>query len=64
MDAVQGSDLLQLIDPALSVPIHHSDYAVFKSPLSDFEREVARRGLADRVRVVAPGGTVRLAGDQ
>jgi hypothetical protein len=36
------------------------DYAAFKSPLSDFEHEVRRRGLLDNVRIVERGSTVPL----
>lgn len=60
MDAVQGADLLDLVRPRTAVPIHHSDYGVFKSPLSDFEAEVTRRGLGGSLRVVAPGETATL----
>lgn len=60
MDGMQGADLVELIRPAMTVPVHHSDYGVFRSPLSDFEAAAARRGFADRVRVVAPGSSVPL----
>ena len=61
MDATQGADLLQLVDPTVAVPVHHDDYPVFTSPLADFRAEVDRRGLLDRVRFVERGGTVPLA---
>jgi len=60
MDGRQGADLMQLIGPRLTVPIHYGEYGVMKSPLSDFEREVADRGLAARVQVVGRGETVPL----
>ena len=60
MDAGQGADLLELVRPTTAIPMHHSDYGVFKSPLSDFEHEVARRGLDGMLRVVAPGETATL----
>ncbi|GIJ45142.1 hypothetical protein Val02_20280 [Virgisporangium aliadipatigenens] len=60
MDGRQGADLTALLRPALTVPVHYDDYPVFRSPLSDYLTEVARRGLADRVRVVRRGDTVSL----
>jgi L-ascorbate metabolism protein UlaG (beta-lactamase superfamily) len=60
MDARQGADLTELLRPSVTVPVHHDDYTVFRSPLSDYLTEVARRGLADRVRTVGRGDTVSL----
>ena len=60
MDAVQGTDLMQLLNPGMTIPIHFDDYPVFTSPLSDFRSETARRGLIDRVRFVVRGDTVTL----
>lgn len=60
LDGRTGADLVQLVDPAVVVPVHHDDYAVFKSPLSEFTAVMAARGLADRVRSVARGETVPL----
>lgn len=61
MDGRQGADLLDLVRPAWTVPIHVDDYTVFRSPLSDFEAELARRGGAHRMTVVRRGDTVGLA---
>jgi len=60
MDARQGADCLELIDPGMAVPVHFDDYALFTSPLSDFRAEVTRRGLAGRVTFVDRGDTVTL----
>ena len=60
MDARQGADLLELLSPSRGVPVHHGDYTVFKSPLSDFRAEVDRRGLHDRVTYVRPGQVIDL----
>lgn len=60
MDGRQGADWLQTIACPTAVPIHYDDYTVQKSPLSDFQREVERRGMADRVRIVVRGQTVSL----
>lgn len=60
MDGKQGVELMQIVDPALAVPIHYDDYTVFKSPLSDFRREVEAAGLTDRVQYIARGQRLRL----
>ena len=57
MDARQGVETMRIIDPKLAIPIHYNDYTVFKSPLSDFKREVAAAGLEDRVRYLVHGDT-------
>jgi len=62
MDGVQGADLLDLVRPAAAVPVHVDDYGVFKSPLSDFRAEVARRGGGSVVRYVARGETAVFGG--
>lgn len=49
MDAKQGLQLIQLIKPDLTIPIHYDDYDVFASPLDDFKAEIEKAGLADRV---------------
>ena len=59
MDGRQGADLLELVHPARTVPIHYDDYGVFRSPLSDFLAEAERRGLSG-VRPVRRGETVPL----
>ena len=60
MDAAQGVELLQLLEPGLAVPIHYDDYEAFKSPLEDFVQAVADAGLAARVRYVARGEVLGL----
>jgi L-ascorbate metabolism protein UlaG (beta-lactamase superfamily) len=60
MDAEQGADLVELLKPPVTVPIHNDDYTVFKSPLSRFLDVAARRGLATEVRTVERGGTIPL----
>ncbi|TQM03157.1 MBL fold metallo-hydrolase [Pseudonocardia kunmingensis] len=61
MDGRQGADLVEMIGPAVVVPVHHDDYAVFRSPLEDFVAELRRRGQDERLRPVARGDTVTLA---
>ncbi len=60
LDGAAGADLVQLVDPAVVVPVHVDDYPVFRSPLSAFTDAMAVRGLADRVRTVTRGQTVDL----
>jgi L-ascorbate metabolism protein UlaG (beta-lactamase superfamily) len=62
MDAEQGVEALQIIRPALAIPIHYDDYDVFKSPLSDFQHAVEAAGLGDRVRYLNRGETFALDG--
>ena len=59
MDAKEGADLLEIVRPRTTVPIHNDDYGVFTSPLSAFVAEVERRGLPG-VRPVARGETLSL----
>ena len=60
MDAVQGADLMQLLIPTMTIPVHFDDYPSFRSPLADFRAEVTRRGFLDQVRFVERGDTVAL----
>lgn len=61
MDAEQGADLVDLLAPGVTVPVHHDDYTVFRSPLSDFVAAWERRGLPGQLRTVARGERVGLA---
>lgn len=61
MDGAQGADLVDLLEPRVTVPVHHDDYRVFRSPLSDFLARCAQRGLRTQVRTVERGQTVSLA---
>ena len=49
MDAKQGVQLMQLINPDVTIPIHYDDYDVFLSPLDDFRKAVLEAGLSDKV---------------
>jgi L-ascorbate metabolism protein UlaG (beta-lactamase superfamily) len=60
MDAQQGADLVELLRPPVTVPVHYDDYTVFRSPLGDFVAEVAARGTPGAVRAVGRGQTVSL----
>ncbi|KAF2015698.1 hypothetical protein BU24DRAFT_422007 [Aaosphaeria arxii CBS 175.79] len=49
MDANQGIQLMELVDPDLTVPIHYDDYDVFMSPLEDFKKAVEEAGWTEKV---------------
>lgn len=57
MDAKQGVEVMQLVKPRLSIPIHYDDYDVFKSPLSDFQQAVKDAGLEKQVHYLSHGDT-------
>lgn len=61
MDAKQGVQLMQLMNPDITIPIHYDDYNVFNSPLSDFQAQVQRAGLKDRVVYLDRGEAYRFA---
>jgi L-ascorbate metabolism protein UlaG (beta-lactamase superfamily) len=60
MDGRQGADLLELLKPPVTVPIHYDDYDRFKSPLGDFVAAVAARRLPGELRTVHRGDTISL----
>lgn len=49
MDAAQGIQLMSLINPEVTIPIHYDDYDVFLSPLEGFKKAVTEAGWDDRV---------------
>jgi L-ascorbate metabolism protein UlaG (beta-lactamase superfamily) len=61
LDAEQGADVVELIRPALTVPVHYDDYGVFRSPLSHFQYTMGTRRLDASLRVVLRGQTIPLA---
>jgi len=58
MDAAQGVDFLRRIRPRQAIPVHHSDYPFFRSPLSQFLLQA--RGAVPGVEVRVAEGGVRL----
>jgi L-ascorbate metabolism protein UlaG (beta-lactamase superfamily) len=60
MDARQGADLVEMLRPPLTVPIHYDDYGRFASPLGDFVGEVQRRRLPGELRIAHRGQTISL----
>ena len=61
MDAAQGVEMMKIVNPATAIPVHYNDYDVFKSPLSDFQREVEAAGLTSRVHYLSHGDTYTFA---
>ncbi|EXJ84502.1 hypothetical protein A1O3_05171 [Capronia epimyces CBS 606.96] len=59
MDAKQGVQLVQLVRPDLTVPIHYDDYDVFLSPLADFKAEMSKAGLGDKAVYLDRGDEFR-----
>jgi L-ascorbate metabolism protein UlaG (beta-lactamase superfamily) len=55
MDGPRGVDLLDLVRPRTAFPVHHDDYGIFHSPLSEFATEVRRRAPATTVRYLERG---------
>jgi L-ascorbate metabolism protein UlaG (beta-lactamase superfamily) len=55
MDAQQGVQALQLVQPRRAIPVHHDDYPVFKSSLQEFLAAARAAGLQDKVQVLRPG---------
>jgi L-ascorbate metabolism protein UlaG (beta-lactamase superfamily) len=60
MDGRQGADLVDLIRPRLTVPIHYDDYRAFRSPLGQFLDATRQRGLLPGIRPIMRGETVTL----
>jgi L-ascorbate metabolism protein UlaG (beta-lactamase superfamily) len=63
LDDVQGVDLLERVGPREVVPVHHADYGVFRSPLSDFLARAGEAGWGPAVTMVEPGRTVSLVSE-
>lgn len=61
MDAKQGVQLMRLVDPDVTVPIHFDDYDVFLSPLEDFKKEVQAAGFGERVVYLDRGEEYKFA---
>ena len=60
MDGEQGVDFLRRARPRTAVPVHHDDYRVFRSPLSDLLGRLDSAGLDTEVRPVDRGQTIAL----
>jgi len=60
MDARQGADVVQMLEPGVTVPVHYDDYTVFRSSLGHFVDEWRLRRLPGELRVVQRGETASL----
>ncbi|GIJ24099.1 MBL fold metallo-hydrolase [Micromonospora lutea] len=60
MNDRQGVELMRLIRPGVTVPIHYDDYRVFRSPLKDFLDLAAAQGLRSAIQTIRRGDTQRL----
>jgi L-ascorbate metabolism protein UlaG (beta-lactamase superfamily) len=61
MDDRQGAELVELIRPTLTVPIHFDDYPVFRSPLRDFLATAQNRRSPYRIHPILRGETYAFA---
>lgn len=59
MDDRQGTELTNLIKPAITIPVHYDDYSVFTSPLADFLRRTRDSGVT-AVHPIVRGDTLPL----
>jgi L-ascorbate metabolism protein UlaG (beta-lactamase superfamily) len=55
MDAKEGINMFNLINPKKAIPIHYNDFDVFKSSLDDFKKEVKENGLEERIHYLSHG---------
>jgi len=60
MDGAMGVDFVERCQPSVVVPVHHDDYRVFRSPLSDFVDRAHAKGLAATLRTPRRGDIVSL----
>lgn len=60
MDGRQGVQLMRLVRPSVTIPIHFHDYRVYRAPLADFQQAVRAAGLERGVRYIGHGQTLRL----
>lgn len=57
MDAKEGLEMFNIINPKKAIPIHYNDYDVFKSPIEDFHAKVKEAGIEDQVFYLNHGET-------
>ncbi|KAF5558247.1 metallo-hydrolase oxidoreductase [Fusarium phyllophilum] len=55
LDAKQGVELMKMMDPDITIPIHFDDYDIFLSPRKDFETAVKEAGMENRVVILDRG---------
>ena len=57
MDAKEGLEMFNIVNPKKAIPIHYNDYDVFKSPIEDFQTKVKDAGIEDLVFYLNHGET-------
>ena len=57
MDGKDGVQMMQIVKPRKTIPIHYNDYDVFASPLAEFAREAKATGLEESVVYLSLGDT-------
>jgi hypothetical protein len=55
-----GVDFVRRCRPSVVVPVHHDDYTVFRSALSDFVDRAQQHALGSRLRCPRHGEVVGL----
>ncbi|KAF5597995.1 metallo-hydrolase oxidoreductase [Fusarium pseudocircinatum] len=55
LDAKQGVELMKMMDPEITIPIHYDDYDIFLSPRKDFETAAKEAGMENRVVILDRG---------
>jgi L-ascorbate metabolism protein UlaG (beta-lactamase superfamily) len=60
MDAREGAELVELVQPAHVVPVHYEGWSHFQQDRGDAEAVLARSPLADRITWLDPGEAVSL----
>lgn len=61
MDAREGRELLELVEPAHVVPVHYEGWSHFQQDRDPAERIMAESPLADRIHWIDPGQDITLA---
>lgn len=64
LDGKGGVEAVRIIDPRIVIPVHYEEYTVMKSPLSDFFTAAEQAGLGGKIRTLARGETIELAGER
>jgi L-ascorbate metabolism protein UlaG (beta-lactamase superfamily) len=57
MDAKEGLEMFNTVNPKKAIPIHYNDYDVFKSPIEDFKTKVKEAGIEDNIFYLNHGET-------
>ena len=61
MDGRQGQELVRLIRPDVTIPIHFNDYDIMLSPLEDFKKAMTEAGLDKEVIYLDRGDSYKFS---